>query len=199
MSVVASTTRSRAAYRSSPSTPAPRPMVAKISPTSPRGSMPSPTSSLSLGVPIVPDGRDQLADDRDHEEDRRITQHGELPELRRRRHRCRSARKNTGMRRWPTGASSRRIRARLPRTSEREARREGADDNGQLRSVGQLREGEGERERDGDDGAGRLRPPFDDVEQAGRDPQRRPCRRPRGTRWRRPRSSRRRSPRRCLR
>ena len=51
ITVVISTTSSRAPYSSSSSTPWARPMLAKIRPTSPRGIIPMPISSRSLGVP----------------------------------------------------------------------------------------------------------------------------------------------------
>ena len=54
ITVVTSTTTSSAPYRSLSSTPLVRPMLAKINPTSPRGIMPSPISSLSVRVPNAP-------------------------------------------------------------------------------------------------------------------------------------------------
>ena len=60
MTVVTSTTSSSAPYSSSSSTPWARPMLAKISPTSPRGIIPIPTSSRSARVPVAPNADTSL-------------------------------------------------------------------------------------------------------------------------------------------
>ena len=64
MSVVTRTTATRAPYRSSSSTPLASPMLAKIRPTSPRGSMPEPDEQSVADAAEHPEAGDELADAR---------------------------------------------------------------------------------------------------------------------------------------
>ena len=99
------------------------------------------------------------------------------------------ARKKTGMKRCPTGASSRRMRSRLTRPAEREPGDEGADDDRQVGDVGELGERQREREGQRDQRAGRPRSAFDPAEEVRREPERDQRPRRRGTRARRARIS----------
>ena len=92
---------------------------------------------LVAGCAEGADRRDELADDGDEQEHPCVAQHLGPPE------RAMSAsmpicRKNTGMKRWPTGASSRRMRSDCSALAERDAGDEGADDRCELGGVGQL-------------------------------------------------------------
>ena len=88
--VVASTTRISAPYTSCPNTPSRRPSVAKISPTSPRGIMPMPTSSRSPGLPNIPAAATSLPSDGDGEQRGRDAEHLPVAPSPRCRRRCRS-------------------------------------------------------------------------------------------------------------
>ena len=110
MIVVTSTTSRSAAYSSRSSTPSRRPIVAKISPTSPRGIMPSPTSSLSPGEPKRP------AEAASFPRTATTSSAAAIPST----VGCTNSptsmsmpicRKKTGMNRCPTGRRSRRIRS----------------------------------------------------------------------------------------
>ena len=78
ITVVTSTTTSSAPYRSVSSTPLARPMLAKIRPTSPRGIMPRPISSLSARVPDRAQRRRDLAHHSDHRQHRGQPEHARL-------------------------------------------------------------------------------------------------------------------------
>ena len=160
-------------------------MVAKISPTSPRGSMPSPMRSLSPGRADRPDRR--------HAAFRRRRRPEGSP-----RRAAHSTRAKASISRVDADleeedgneqvADGRQLAADalgLLAASEREPGDERADDRCQLRRVGQLRKGQRERERERHQRAGGPRDPLDrartEVAPAG------------GRRPRRPRGSRRRS------
>ncbi len=121
-----------------PSTPSCSPMVAKISPTSPRGIMPRPMSGLSPGEPIAPTAASELADDRDNDE-----RGGDLEHRRPRRIDATS----TSMPICEEEDRDEEVADRgeiardplaLVAAAEREPGDERADDRGELRGVGEL-------------------------------------------------------------
>ena len=110
MSVVARTTSSNAAYWSRSRIASRSPIVAKIKPTSPRGIMPRPMRRLSPGDPAAPTAAmtfparataSRPAPMASTDGSKNDSTLASMPIWR----------KNTGMKRWPTGASSRVMRS----------------------------------------------------------------------------------------
>ena len=144
------------------------PMVAKISPTSPRGIMPMPMSHLSPGEPKTPTAATSLPIDRDHQQRRGDAEHLGVDELLdlgldadlEEEHRDEQV---PDRRELALDALLRRA------AREREAGDERTDDRRELGGVGQLRERERERERDRHQGARRLGVTIQELEEPGRE------------------------------